>query len=207
MIVTLYGLVSLSFMMTMYSLEHLHRRFVLAFAFGCLLSSGYGFLSGAWPFGIVEVIWAVIAVRRFNAEKTSYEIGTGTTRPSNSLAFFETGSPDAPPPSASVPIDEAGEPRGACRLTSSANPSQVGQPVTFVARLAPPPSGDPADTVTFGVGLVVLATIPVEANGAARLTTSALRAGRHIVTAFIDGEITSKRKATTLVQVVTGLSA
>ncbi|HZQ77163.1 MAG TPA: hypothetical protein VFE55_07525 [Acidimicrobiia bacterium] len=67
MIVTVYGLVAVSFMMAMYALEHVHRRFVLGFALGCLLSSGYGFLSGAWPFGIVEAVWAVIAVRRFRA--------------------------------------------------------------------------------------------------------------------------------------------
>jgi len=65
MIVTLYGIVALSFMMAMYALEHRHTRYVAAFALGCALSSGYGFLSGAWPFGVVEAIWTVIAVRRF----------------------------------------------------------------------------------------------------------------------------------------------
>lgn len=54
-------------MMTMYALERRHRRFVLAFAGGCLLSSLYGFLSGAWPFGVVEAVWALIAIRRFRA--------------------------------------------------------------------------------------------------------------------------------------------
>ena len=44
---------------------HRHRRFVLLFAFGCLLSSSYGFLSGAWPFGIVELIWSGVAVQRY----------------------------------------------------------------------------------------------------------------------------------------------
>lgn len=62
---TLYGVVVLTFMMTMYALEPRDDRFVLAFALGCALSSSYGFLSGAWPFGVVEVIWAVIAVRRY----------------------------------------------------------------------------------------------------------------------------------------------
>lgn len=62
---TLYGVVVLTFMMTMYALEPRDDRFVLAFALGCALSSSYGFLSGAWPFGVVELIWAVIAVRRY----------------------------------------------------------------------------------------------------------------------------------------------
>ncbi|TML08839.1 MAG: hypothetical protein E6G39_17220 [Actinobacteria bacterium] len=56
LLVTLYGIVAVTFMMTMYALERRGRRFVLAFALGCLLSSGYGFASGAWPFGVVEVI-------------------------------------------------------------------------------------------------------------------------------------------------------
>ena len=63
--VTLYGVVALSVMMVMYALERRGRIFVLAFALGCLLSSIYGFLSGAWPFGVVKGIWCVIAVERF----------------------------------------------------------------------------------------------------------------------------------------------
>jgi hypothetical protein len=52
-------------MMVMYALERRGRGFVLAFAVGCALSSIYGFLSGAWPFGVVEAIWCVVALRRF----------------------------------------------------------------------------------------------------------------------------------------------
>jgi hypothetical protein len=66
-VLTVYGVVSLTFMMAMYALEGRGRRFVLAFALGCALSSVYGFLSGAWPFGAVEAIWALIALRRFAA--------------------------------------------------------------------------------------------------------------------------------------------
>ena len=64
--VTVYGVVALTFMMTMYALENRGSGFVLAFAAGCALSSSYGFLSGAWPFGVVEAIWALIALRRFS---------------------------------------------------------------------------------------------------------------------------------------------
>ena len=63
--ITLFGVLAVSFMMVMYALEHRHPVFLLAFAAGCLLSSVYGFLSGAWPFGIVEIIWAGVAVRRY----------------------------------------------------------------------------------------------------------------------------------------------
>ena len=67
MYVTAFGVVALSFMMTMYALERRGRRFVVAFAVGCALSSAYGFASGAWPFGVVEAIWAVIALRRWQS--------------------------------------------------------------------------------------------------------------------------------------------
>jgi len=63
--VTIFGMCALTFMMVMYAWEHRGRRYVLGFAVGCALSSGYGFVSGAWPFGVVEVIWAVIALRRY----------------------------------------------------------------------------------------------------------------------------------------------
>ena len=52
-----------------YSLEGRHRRFTLAFAFGCLLSSAYGFLIGAWPFGFVEIIWCAFALRKFELRR------------------------------------------------------------------------------------------------------------------------------------------
>ena len=64
-LITAFGVVVLSVMMLMYALERRHPFFVLAFAVGCALSSVYGFLSGAWPFGIVEVIWCLVAVARY----------------------------------------------------------------------------------------------------------------------------------------------
>ena len=65
MAVTVYGVCALSFMMAMYALEHRHRRYIALFAVGCVLSSIYGFLSGAWPFGVIELIWATLAFRRY----------------------------------------------------------------------------------------------------------------------------------------------
>jgi hypothetical protein len=64
-VLTLFGVAALSFMMVMYALERRGNGFVLAFAVGCALSSLYGFLSGAWPFGVVEAIWTAIALRRY----------------------------------------------------------------------------------------------------------------------------------------------
>lgn len=62
---TLYGAIAVTFMMLMYALEKRGAVFVALFAAGCLLSSAYGFLSGAWPFGVVELVWAGVALNRY----------------------------------------------------------------------------------------------------------------------------------------------
>ena len=63
---TAFGAAAVTFVMLMYALESRSNGFVLAFAFGCALSSVYGFLAGVWPFGVVEAIWAAIALRRYS---------------------------------------------------------------------------------------------------------------------------------------------
>jgi hypothetical protein len=63
--ITIYGVCALTFMMVMYALESRGRRFLLGFALGCVLSSIYGFLSAAWPFGVVELIWSGVAIARY----------------------------------------------------------------------------------------------------------------------------------------------
>ncbi len=62
---TVYGVLAVSFMMAMYALERRGRVFIALFALGCVLSSIYGFASGAWPFGVVELVWSAVALRRF----------------------------------------------------------------------------------------------------------------------------------------------
>jgi hypothetical protein len=62
---TLFGLVAVTLMLVFYSLEHRSHWFTLAFAISCGLGSAYGFLQGAWPFGIVEAVWAVVALRKW----------------------------------------------------------------------------------------------------------------------------------------------
>jgi hypothetical protein len=61
----LFGLFAVTAMLVCYALEWRNRFFVLGFAAACALGSLYGFLQGAWPFGIVEAIWAAVALRRF----------------------------------------------------------------------------------------------------------------------------------------------
>ena len=67
--VTVFGVLALTFMMAMYSLEARHRGYTLAFALGCLLSSVYGFMIGARPFGVVEIIWCGFALRKFQRRR------------------------------------------------------------------------------------------------------------------------------------------
>jgi len=64
-LLTIFGLVAVSAMVICYAFENRHTSFILAFALSCVLGSIYGFLQGAWPFGAVEAVWAVIAVRRW----------------------------------------------------------------------------------------------------------------------------------------------
>jgi len=52
-------------MLVCYALENRNTWFILAFAVSCVLGSLYGFLQGAWPFGLVEAIWAMVAARRW----------------------------------------------------------------------------------------------------------------------------------------------
>lgn len=63
--ITAFGVAAVSFMMIMYALERRHPSFVLGFAAGCALSSAYGFLAGTWPFGAVEAVWTIVALRRW----------------------------------------------------------------------------------------------------------------------------------------------
>ncbi|HVA15284.1 MAG TPA: hypothetical protein VNF99_18690 [Stellaceae bacterium] len=62
---TLFGLFAVTAMLVCYALEARSRWFILAFALSCALGSIYGFLQGAWPFGAVEAIWSVVALRRW----------------------------------------------------------------------------------------------------------------------------------------------
>jgi hypothetical protein len=62
---TAYGLVSVCLMLLFYSLEEKAPVFVFLFAVSCLMASVYGFLQGAWPFGIVESVWSIIAFQRW----------------------------------------------------------------------------------------------------------------------------------------------
>jgi len=62
---TVFGLVAVTAMLVTYALEERSPWFILAFACACLLGSAYGYLQGAWPFGVLEAVWAVVAADRW----------------------------------------------------------------------------------------------------------------------------------------------
>jgi hypothetical protein len=62
---TVFGLFAVSAMLVTYALEERSRWYTLGFAAACALGSAYGFLQGAWPFGLVEGVWALVALRKW----------------------------------------------------------------------------------------------------------------------------------------------
>jgi hypothetical protein len=64
-ILTVFGLIAVTLMLIFYALEKRSRWYTLGFAAACVLGSIYGFLQGAWPFGLVEAVWSLVAVRRW----------------------------------------------------------------------------------------------------------------------------------------------
>jgi presenilin-like A22 family membrane protease len=68
---TIFGALAVTAMLVFYALEARSEWFVVAFAGACVASSAYGFMQGAWPFGIVELIWSVIALRRWQVRRTA----------------------------------------------------------------------------------------------------------------------------------------
>lgn len=100
---TLFGLFAVTAMLVCYALEERSAWFILAFAVSCVLGSIYGFLQGAWPFGLIEAIWAAVAVRRW--WKTATLAATSgrllaaprpcqSAKPRNTMTSFRTESGD-----------------------------------------------------------------------------------------------------------------
>jgi presenilin-like A22 family membrane protease len=62
---SIFGLLAVTAMLVFYALEKRSPWFIFAFAIACGMASVYGFLQGAWPFGLVEAIWLLVALRRW----------------------------------------------------------------------------------------------------------------------------------------------
>jgi hypothetical protein len=73
---TLFGLLVVTFMLVCYALESRSRWYTLGFAGGCVLASVYGFLQGAWPFGVVEGIWSLVALKRWASARPKRRKGS-----------------------------------------------------------------------------------------------------------------------------------
>ena len=68
---TAFGLIAVSLMLATYTLEARSPWFTLFFALACGLGSSYGFLQGAWPFGLVEGVWAMVALAKWRSRISS----------------------------------------------------------------------------------------------------------------------------------------
>jgi hypothetical protein len=66
---TVFGVLAVTGMLVFYALERRSHWFVLAFAGACALASLYGFLAGTWPFGVIEAIWALVALHRWKTAR------------------------------------------------------------------------------------------------------------------------------------------
>lgn len=75
-LLTLFGVFAVSAMVVLYAVEDRSPHFVLAFAGACVLASLYGFLQGAWPFGVVEAIWAFIALHRWRRRRSGLALAS-----------------------------------------------------------------------------------------------------------------------------------
>ena len=67
---SLFGLFAVTAMLVCYAFENRSPWFILGFAIACMMGSLYGFLQGAWPFGLVEAVWSIVALRRWLVAKS-----------------------------------------------------------------------------------------------------------------------------------------
>jgi hypothetical protein len=67
---SLFGLFAVTAMLVCYAFKNRSPWFILGFAIACMLGSLYGFLQGAWPFGLVEAVWSIVALRRWLVAKS-----------------------------------------------------------------------------------------------------------------------------------------
>jgi hypothetical protein len=86
-------------------------------------------------------------------------------------------------------------------LTSSLNPSSLGQSVTFTATVKPQFSGTVKGTVTFYDGTTALKTVSLS-GGVAKYTTSALTVGAHTITSTYNGNTSFDGSSASLTQTV-----
>ncbi len=87
--VTVFGLIAVSLMLVFYACESRSNWFVLAFAVSCAMGSVYGFMQGAWPFGLVEGVWSLVALHRWHLLGKARSEAEATSTLSPVDAFME----------------------------------------------------------------------------------------------------------------------
>ena len=60
-----FGLFAVTAALICYAMEARSHWWTLGFVAACVLGSIYGFLQGAWPFGLVEIAWAIVSLLRW----------------------------------------------------------------------------------------------------------------------------------------------
>lgn len=156
-----------------------------------------GVPAGTVTFKNGTVILASVTLSAGVAKYTNTTLGVGThtiTAVYNGSTAFTTSTSTA----ASQVVTKAST---TTALVSSANPSTVGESVTFTATVKPQFSGTPAGTVTFKNGTVTLGAATLSA-GVAQYTTSTLAKGAHTITATYNGSSAFKTSSGTLTQTV-----
>ena len=125
-------------------------------------------------------------------------LGAGTHNGTPTTTLDGAVRPDPPSIGAYELSAQAGD---TTALTSSLNPSAVGQSVTFTAAVT---GSSPTGAVTFTDGGGTLGTSALS-GGVATLTTAALTAGSHVITAAYGGDANNASGTSpTLIQTVTG---
>ncbi len=64
-VLNILGAIDLAIMLIFYAMEPKSRNYTLLFGLTCIGSSVYGFLSGTWPFGVIEAIWTILALKKY----------------------------------------------------------------------------------------------------------------------------------------------
>ena len=100
---TTFGLLAVTAMLLFYALEERSPWYVLAFAGACALASVYGFLQGAWPFGIIEAIWAGVAARRWHLKLRAASVVKATSASAIAAPGAGTHAPSPTPVKRSDP--------------------------------------------------------------------------------------------------------
>lgn len=96
---TLFGLLAVTLMLLFYALESRGPGFVLGFAAACALGSVYGFLQGAWPFGVVEAVWSLVALNRWRHRAAAAPTNAAALRaPTDARATGHQAAPPRTPP-------------------------------------------------------------------------------------------------------------